>query len=251
MHFIFYRKCLTQNTAEHFPEIKQKNVIRKAWWKVAATVLLFYTFTAGFMIKVPHVGNLYGSIRNLFFHVPMWFAMMVLLITSVVYAVRHLSRPSVHSDIYSREYAKTGIVFGTLGLITGAIWANYTWGEPWSNDPKQLLAAIALLIYAAYFILRNSIPDMDKRARIAAVYNVFACAMLFPTLWIIPRMVESLHPGGQGVEGNPGFQGKSLDSTMRTVFWPAVLGWTLLGVWMTTLRIRLEILKEKQFENGK
>lgn len=214
-----------------------------------SAVLLLYTFTAGFIIKVPHIGNLYGSIRNLFFHVPMWFTMMVLFIVSVVYAVKHLRNPTLNADIYSKEYAKTGIVFGTLGLITGAIWANFTWGEPWSNDPKQLLAAIAILIYAAYFILRNSIPDMDKRARIAAVYNVFACAMLFPTLWIIPRMVESLHPGGQGVQGNPGFNGKDLDPTMRMVFWPAVIGWTLLGVWITTLRIRLEQLNEKQLAN--
>ena len=225
-------------------------MIRKPWWKVLSVVLLLYTFTAGFLIKVPHSGNLYGTIRNLFFHVPMWFAMMVLFIVSVVYAVLHLRNPTIKSDIYSREYAKAGIVFGVLGLVTGSIWANYTWGEPWSNDPKQLLAAIALLIYAAYFILRNSIPDLDKRARIAAVYNVFACAMLFPTIWIIPRMVESLHPGGQGVEGNPAMAGKDLDPRMRMVFWPAVIGWTLLGVWITTLRIRFELFIEKQMVNG-
>jgi heme exporter protein C len=224
--------------------------MRKPWWKAVSVIFLLYTFTAGFLIKVPHIGNLYGSIRNLFFHVPMWFAMMVLFVVSVIYAIKFLRNPSIDSDIYSREYAKTGIVFGVLGLITGAIWANYTWGEAWSNDPKQLLSAIALLIYAAYFILRNSIQDVDKRARIGAVYNVFACAMLFPTLWIIPRMVESLHPGGQGVEGNPGMGGKDLDPTMRMVFWPAVMGWTLLGVWITTLRIRLEQLKEKQPFNG-
>jgi len=226
-------------------------MIRKSWWKVVSVVFLFFTFTAGFLIKVPHIGNLYGSIRNFFFHVPMWFGMMVLFIVSVIYAIKYLRNPSVDADIYSKEYAKTGIVFGVLGLITGAIWANYTWGEAWSNDPKQLLAAIALLIYAAYFILRNSIPDIDKRARISAVYNVFACAMLFPTLWIIPRMVESLHPGGQGVEGNPGMGGgKDLDPVMRMVFWPAVIGWTLFGVWITTLRIRLEQFKEKQPVNG-
>lgn len=224
-------------------------MIRKRWWKILGICLLLYTFTAGFLIKVPHIGNLYGSIRNLFFHVPMWFSMMVLFIVSVVYAIMHLRKPTVYSDIYSREYAKTGIVLGSLGLITGAIWANYTWGEPWSNDPKQLLAAIALLIYAAYFILRNSIPDMDKRAKIGAVYNVFACAMLIPTLWIIPRMVESLHPGGQGVQGNPGMNGKDLDPTMRMVFWPAVVGWTLLSVWITTLRVRLELLREKKLAN--
>ena len=58
---------------------------------------------------------------------------------------------------YSLEFARTGLVFGVLGLITGAIWANYQWGEPWSGDPKQNGAAIALLIYLAYFVLRGSV----------------------------------------------------------------------------------------------
>ena len=225
-------------------------MIQRSWWKILAVVLMVYAFTAGFLIKVPHVGNLYESIRNLFFHVPMWFGMMVLFIVSVIYALKYLRNPTIKNDVYSVEYAKTGILFGVLGLITGAIWANYTWGEPWSNDPKQILAAIALLIYAAYFVLRNSIPDLDKRAKIGAVYNIFACAMLIPTLWIIPRLVESLHPGGQGVDGNPGMNGKDLDPTMRMVFWPAVIGWTLLAVWITTLKIRLSLIKEKKLANA-
>lgn len=225
-------------------------MIRKSWWKAISAVLLIYTFTAGFLIKVPHIGNLYGTIRNFFFHVPMWIAMMVLFIVSIIYAIKYLANPSLKADIYSKEYAKTGIVFGVLGLISGSIWANYTWGEPWSNDPKQLLTAIALLIYVAYFILRNSIPDFDKRAKIGAVYNVFAFAISFPAIWILPRMVESLHPGGKGVEGNPALGGSSLDAVMATVFVPANIGWTLLGVWITTLRIRFEQLKEKQSVNG-
>ena len=224
-------------------------MIQRSWWKILSVVLMVYAFTAGFLIKVPHVGNLYESIRNLFFHVPMWFGMMVLFIVSVIYALKYLRNPTVKNDVYSVEYAKTGMLFGILGLITGATWANYTWGEPWSNDPKQILAAIALLIYAAYFVLRNSIPDIDKRAKIGAVYNIFACAMLIPTLWIIPRLVESLHPGGQGVDGNPGMNGKDLDPTMRMVFWPAVIGWTLLAVWITTLKIRLSLIKEKKLAN--
>ena len=225
-------------------------MIQRSWWKILSVVLMVYAFTAGFLIKVPHVGNLYESIRNLFFHVPMWFGMMVLFIVSVIYALKYLRNPTIKNDVYSVEYAKTGILFGVLGLITGAIWANYTWGEPWSNDPKQILAAIALLIYAAYFVLRNSIPDIDKRAKIGAVYNIFACAMLIPTLWIIPRLVESLHPGGQGVDGNPGMNGKDLDPTMRMVFWPAVIGWTLLAVWITTLKIRVSLIKEKKLANA-
>jgi heme exporter protein C len=118
-----------------------------------------------------------------------------------------------------------------LGLITGSVWARYTWGDFWSNDPKQLGAAIALLIYLAYFVLRNSLTDIDKSARISAVYNVFAFAMLFPTIWIIPRLVESLHPGGMG---NPALDTKDIDSRMRVIFWfGAIPGWTLLGVWIS------------------
>jgi heme exporter protein C len=229
--------------------LNKTTMIRKSWWKILSTVLLLYTFTAGFLIRVPHIGNLYGSIRNFFFHVPMWIAMMVLFTVSVIYAIKYLRDPTTDADIYSKEYAKTGIVFGVLGTISGSIWANYTWGEPWSNDPKQLLTVIALLIYAAYFILRNSIPDIDKSAKIGAVYNVFAYAISFPTIYILPRLVESLHPGGKGVEGNPALGGGNLDGVMATVFVPAIIGWTLLGIWITTLRIRFEQFKEKQLVN--
>jgi len=175
--------------------------------------------------------------------------MMVLFTVSVVYAIKYLRNPTTNADIYSAEYAKSGIVFGVLGVTTGSVWARFTWGEFWSNDPKQLLASIALLIYAAYFILRSSVTDLDKKAKLGAVYNIFAFAMLFPTLWIIPRMVESLHPGGQGVEGNPGMDGRDLDPTMSLIIRPAFLGWTLLGVWITTLRIRFAQIIEKKHSN--
>jgi heme exporter protein C len=106
---------------------------------------------------------------------------------------------------------------------------------------------IALLIYFAYLVLRNSIIDIDKQARIGAVYNIFAFTMLFPTIWIIPRMVESLHPGGVG--GTNTFN--NIDSRMSPIFgFGAIPGWTLLGIWITTLRIRLKILQEKKLSNA-
>ena len=150
-------------------------------------------------------------------------------------------------DWYAVAFAQSGIVFGILGLTTGMIWANYTWGKPWSNDPKQLGAAIALLIYFAYLVLRNSLTDESRRAKTGAVYNIFAYAMLFPTLWILPRMMDSLHPGGMG---NPALDTHDIDSRMRMIFWPAAVpGWTLLGVWITTLRIRLRILEEQKLNS--
>jgi|SRR6476660_4000234 heme exporter protein C len=222
--------------------------MRRNWWKILSVLLLVYTFIYGFLVRVPDIGNLQQTIRNLFFHVPMWFAQLILITVSLVNAVMYLRKPSPELDNKSNEYAKTGIVFGLLGLITGAIWANYTWGAPWNNDPKQLGAAIALLIYLAYFVLRNSIPDIDKRGRIAAVYNIFAYFIYIPMIMVLPRLVESLHPGGKGVEGNPGLGGNDLDPEMRKVFLPAIIGWTLLGVWITTLRIRLNRLEEKKLD---
>lgn len=206
-----------------------------------------YTCVMGFFVQVPRLDDrMQQSVRNLFFHVPMWFCMQTLFTVSVVYAIKYLRSQNPKHDYYALEFARTGVVFGLLGLVTGAIWANYQWGAPWSGDPKQNGAAIAILIYMAYFVLRGSMNDLDKRSRISAVYNIFAFAMLFPTIWILPRLTESLHPGGQGSEGNPALNSADLDSNMRLVFYPAIIGWILLGVWISTLRIRLTILTEKK-----
>src|SRR5450432_2389102 len=213
-------------------------MLRKNWWKILSIIFLFYTLTAGFLGRVPVKPILNETIRNLYFHVAMWFVMMIFIV-SVIYSIKYLRHNLPVDDMYAVEYARTGIVFGVLGLLTGSVWAKYTWGDFWSNDPKQLGAAIALLIYLAYFVLRNSLTDLDKSARISAVYNVFAFAMLFPTIWIIPRLVESLHPGGMG---NPALNTKDIDSRMRVIFYfGAIPGWALLGTWITTLRIRLQI----------
>jgi heme exporter protein C len=233
--------------------------MKKWWWKILCVALLIYTFTAGLnvfqshLFEVPRLPILYETIRNLYFHVSMWFSMMIFFIISVVHAVRYLRTNELKSDIRSRQYAVLGILFGLLGYATGIIWASFTWADPnqeqaasfgaIAKEPKLVGAAIALLIYAAYLVLRDSITDLDKKARISAVYNIFAFAFLFPSIWIVPRLLESLHPGGNG---NPALNPRDTDARMRVVFYPAVLGWTLLGVWIATLKIRLAFLKEKK-----
>lgn len=226
-------------------------MIRKNWWKILCVILLLYVGSVGFLVKVPNPPGvpLQQSIRNLFFHVPMWICMNILFFVSLVYAIQYLRSPKPVYDIYSLEFARTGVVFGVLGLLTGAVWAKYQWGAWWSSDPKQNGAAIALLIYFAYFVLRGSLNDDEKKARIGAVYNIFAFFMLFPSIWILPRLTESLHPGGMGSEGNPGLNPKDSSFAMRMVMYPAFIGWTLLGVWLATLRVRYQILVQKKLEN--
>jgi heme exporter protein C len=214
--------------------------MKKNWWKILSALLLVYTIIAGFLTDVPRLPILHETIRNQYFHVCMWFAMMILFTVSLVFSIRHLSSGKQEHDIIASEAANVGILFGILGLITGSIWAKYTWGAWWTNDVKLNGAAITMLTYFAYLVLRNAITDEQKRGKVAAVYSVFAYVMMLVFILIYPRMSDSLHPGNGG---NPGFSKYDLDNTMRMVFYPAVIGWALLGVWMMTLRIRIQKIK--------
>ncbi len=215
---------------------------KKNWWKIIAVILVFYTVIGGFLIKVPRIAIVQESVRNQFFHVSMWFSMMILLTTSLIFSIRYLSKSKMKFDGIAEEFAYMGIILGILGLATGSIWARFTWGAWWVNDAKLNGAAICMLIYLAYVILRNSIEDEIQRARIAAVYNIFAWSTLLPLLYILPRLTDSLHPGSGG---NPGFNIYDLDNNLRLVFYPSIIGWTLLGVWIIQLRVRVKELKSK------
>ena len=196
-----------------------------------------YTDAVG--MHFPFRGILDESIRNLFYHVPMWFAMISILSLSLYYSIRYLRTFDRKYDILATETIKTAVLFGVLGLITGSIWARFTWGDWWVNDVKLNGAAITMLIYLAHLVLRSSIDEEQKRAKIAAVYSIFAFSMMIVFLMVFPRIADSLHPGNGG---NPGFNKYDLDSTMRLVFYPAVLGWVMIGLWIANLRTRIAML---------
>jgi heme exporter protein C len=214
---------------------------RQQWWKWLATALVVYSVAGGLLFTVPALPILNETIRAVYFHVPMWFAMVALFTASTVYAIRYLRNPSIQNDIASTALAHVGLALGLLGIFTGMIWANYTWGSPWHGDPKQNGAAIACLIYLAYFVLRGSVQNAEQKARLSAAYNIFAFAAMIPLIFILPRMMSSMHPGA---DGNPAFNMYDLDSTMRPIFYPACIGWILIGTWIATLRIRVRLLEE-------
>jgi len=220
--------------------------LKKNYWKIACMMLLIYTIWAGFMGKVPRQAILNETVRNLYFHVTMWFTMIFLLGTSVYHSIQYLRKSDIKSDLISNAYVETGLVFATLGLVTGSLWAKFTWGDWWTNDPKLNSVAIGLLIYLAYGLVRSSMPDEQQKARISNVYNIFAFVIFMILIWILPRMTDSLHPGNGG---NPGFSKYDLDSNMRLVFYPAIIAWTLLGYWITNLRIRIKKLAYLISEN--
>ncbi|GAB5558220.1 MAG: cytochrome c biogenesis protein CcsA [Schleiferiaceae bacterium] len=214
----------------------------KNWWKIASVLLISYSIVWGFLGEVPRLPILNETIRNLYFHVVMWFAMLGMMIASLHGSLLYLSKNTRKYDLNAVQYAETGMVFATLGLLTGMVWANFTWGAPWTDDPKLNGTAITMIIYMAYFILRGSIEDPEKKARISAVYNIFAFVLMIVFIGILPRLTDSLHPGNGG---NPGFNNYDMDSNLRMVFYPAVVGWIMMGVWVSRVKIRLKVIQDQ------
>ena len=195
-------------------------------------------------LHFPYQPRIVESIRNLMLHVPMWFTMFLLMgigFAQSFKTLRNGGRNTIH-DAKAVSSIKVGIAFGLMGLLTGSLWARFTWGAWWVNDPQLNGALVSVMIYCGYLILRSSIADSSQKARLSAVYSLFAFVILMVLLMVLPRFTESLHPGKSG---NPAFSKYDLDSSLRMVFYPAVIGWMLIGTWMYNLCLRTELLKEK------
>lgn len=216
--------------------------LSRDWWKIVGVLLVVYTITMGFLGDVPRLPILNESIRNLYFHVTMWMTMLIMLSVSLVYSIGYLSNLKQKNDTIAKASAEVGVLVSVLGIVTGMIWARYTWGAFWVNDPKLNGAAITLLAYLAYFVLRGAVEDREKRARISAVYNVFAFVIMIVFIQILPRLTDSLHPGNGG---NPAFSSYDLDNRMRAVFYPAVIGWSLIATWILNLKVRIYELESR------
>ncbi|MFQ5568074.1 MAG: cytochrome c biogenesis protein CcsA [Rhodothermales bacterium] len=227
----------TRSAAVNLPRYRTIRLVVIVW----LTVVLF----AAFLLKIPRISILEHTARNLYFHVPMWFAMMAATIVSAFHSYRYLRSERLIRDTRAREAALLATVFGILGLVTGSVWSHVTWYEGtdlwWNFDPRQSMAAIEVLIYGAYFVLRSTLDDPEKRARIAAVYNLFAVATVPFLLYVLPRQMDSLHPGA---EGNPAFS-EITHPIMRLIFYPAIIGFIGLFWVLYTQRVRAALIQQR------
>jgi len=205
------------------------------FWKYGVAIWMTAVIIAGFLIPIPDIPILQQSARNLFFHVPMWFTMTVLFLIGLFYSIRYLNDQTLDMDLKAVSANAVGVVFGICGLFTGSLWARFTWGTWWTfSEPKMNMSAMALMIYVAYFVLRSAFNDPDKRAKMSAVYNVFAASTIPFLIYIIPRQLPSLHPGASG---NPAFSDMTAP-VMRFVFYPAIIGFIGLAIWMRDILLR-------------
>lgn len=215
-------------------------------WKYITALWMTGVITAGFLIQIPEIPILKESARNLFLHVPMWFTMAVFFATGFVYSIKYLNSPDEETDRKAETATQVGLLFGICGLLTGSVWARFTWGTWWTlAEPRMNLSALAMMIYVAYFVLRTAFDNPEKRAKIAAVFNVFAATTIPFLLYIIPRQLPSLHPGA---DGNPAFS-EITAPELRYIFYPAVVGFIALAAWLYDIMIRYKKVKyqiEKQ-----
>lgn len=216
-------------------------------WKYLIAFWMTTVITVGFLLPIPEIPILLESARNLFLHVPMWFTMSVCFAAGLVYSIKYLNYNNMATDRKAETATQIGLLFGICGLITGSIWARFTWGTWWTlAEPRMNLAALAMMIYVAYFVLRMAFDNKQKRAKIAAVFNIFAATTIPFLLYIIPRQMPSLHPGA---EGNPAFSDITAPE-LRYIFYPAVIGFIGLAIWLNNITNRFKNVKVQLEESA-
>ncbi|MFZ1321097.1 MAG: cytochrome c biogenesis protein [Ignavibacteria bacterium] len=210
------------------------------------TYLIFLIISAviilGLALPIPDIPALGDKARVLYFHVPMSWISVLAFFMSMWYSIRYLKTRDIQNDIKSYSSAQLGFLFCILATATGSLWAKFSWGSFWNWDPRQTSIFILLLIYGAYFALRSAIESEDQRAKLSSVYAIIAAVTVPFFVFIMPRIVESLHP-----DPILNKQGKiNMDSSMLTVFLSALVGFTMFYLWMLNLKIRIEKLIYKK-----
>ena len=161
---------------------------------IAAAVVLV-TGVALALLWAPEDADQGPSQRIFYLHVPIALTAYACFGWGAWKALRLLWTGEQRYDLESYTAVHMGTIFGTLTLVTGSIWARTSWGVWWSWGERQLvLFLILFLFYAAYFMLRFSLPDGPGRARISAVYALFG-VVLIPISFLAIRLAENfIHP---------------------------------------------------------
>jgi heme exporter protein C len=211
-------------------------------YKYAVFVIISLVIIGGIALPIPNIPALGDKARVLYFHVPMSWISVVAFTMSLWYAIRYLKTKDTKFDISSFSSAQLGFVFCILATATGSLWAKFSWGSFWNWDPRQTSIFILLMIYGAYFALRSAIDAEEQRARLSSVYSIIAGVTMPFFIFIMPRLVETLHP--DPIINNSGKI--NMDTTMLIIFLTSLLGFTMLFFWLLNMKIRLELLKYKR-----
>ncbi len=202
-------------------------------------------------ITFPMIQGLGELGRNMLFHVPMSMVAFLAFLMGTIYSILFLVKKNYDYDRHARAASAGGFLFTALATVTGSIWARFSWGTFWSWDPRETSIFILLLIYAAYFMLRSMLEESeDKKAKIAAVYNIIAFVSVPFLMFVVPRITQSLHPGGGGTEAPIlNLSGQThTDRTLLNMYWFSVFLFFIVFLWMKDIYTRVLRLQDKRSE---
>lgn len=199
-------------------------------------------------LQYPMIVELKERIKIMVLHVPVAWTAVLAYLFSMIFSVMYLKKREYKYDIYANSAAGVGVILTILATVTGMIWAKFNWGSYWNWDPRETSIFVLLLIYFAYFGLRQSIENPDTRSRLSAVYSIIAFVTVPFFIFILPRISSGLHPGASGENtAGPVLGGgtEMLNPNLGLTFGFSMFCFSLLFFWMFNLKVRTEILDNK------
>ena len=216
------------------------------WWKIVLFVVMSWVIVAAFVYPAPQQGIGEAS-RIFYFHVPQAWVAVLAFVVSMIASVRYLRKGDMLDDDRARVAAELGFLFCLLATVTGAFFAKVTWNSFWNWDPRETSIFVLLLIYGAYFALRSAIDGAEKRARLASVYAIFAFITVPFLVFVVPRVLPSLHPSDSVMDSS----GKiTMSSTTALVFFPSLAAFTILFIWVYWLGLKISVGQRRAAEEA-
>ena len=159
---------------------------------VSAGSLLAYNIYNIFMVLPDEAAQ--GMIyRIMYFHIPSWWTALLAAGTALIASILYLTTCRLRYDALAVSVTEVGVAFVCIGLTTGMIWGRIIWGIWWTWDARLTSALICLLLYAGYLMLRTTMDEPGQRAKISAVFSIFAFADV-PIVWYSIRWWRTQHP---------------------------------------------------------
>lgn len=207
---------------------------RRDWWKWLLGLWILAVIWGAFYYAPTARGFKGESARIVFFHVPQAWVAVLAFCVNLVASLRYLRRHDPLDDARAAAAARLGLIFCILATVTGSLFAHVMWNSFWNWDPREISIAILLLVYAAYFALREAITDEERRASLSAAYAVLAFVTMPFLVFVVPRIYFSLHP--DTIINTKGSM--DMESRMFQVLMASLVGFTGLFVWLYTLDVR-------------
>lgn len=186
-----------------------------------------------------------GWVQKVFyFHVATaWVGMMGFMVAGIA-GIIYLWKKDLKWDIVEVAAVEISLVFFGITIVMGSIWARPIWNTWWTWDPRLTTAAITMLVYAAYMMLRQGIEDPERRARFGAVYTILGFVAV-PMTFISIRLLRTIHPVVVGKGAGSGDGSFAMSGDMRTAFFFSLFVFSVLFVDFLWHRIRMGQLAAK------